>query len=407
MSKLNILFLTISRIENIYERGIYTDLLREFTKQGHHVYVVSPLERRFGKNTFLIEHPNCTILKVKTLNLQKTNFIEKGIGTVLMENQFNKQINNHFKKIKFDLILYSTPPITLTKIIDRIKKRDNCKSYLLLKDIFPQNAVDLELISKKSPLYYFFRKKEEKLYKLSDHIGCMSPANVKYLLDHNPDINLNKVEICPNSIEIQEGNFSLNKIDIRNKYSIPEDATVYIYGGNLGKPQGVHFIIDVLNSNIGKKDRFFIIAGSGTEFGVLYKWFEETKTDNVILLKSLPKQEYDNLVKSCDVGLIFLDPRFTIPNYPSRLLSYMENRMPVLMATDTNTDIGKNAQENGYGLWCKSGNLIEFNNLLDRLSSNPDLIKQMGTNAHKFLVENYLVSITADIILSKTNKNTK
>ena len=95
---------------------------------------------------------------------------------------------NYFADIKFDLILYSTPPITFYKAIEYVKKRDGAKTYLLLKDIFPQNAVDLGMMSKtglKGLIYKYFRKKEKKLYAISDKIGCMSQANVDYVLKHN------------------------------------------------------------------------------------------------------------------------------------------------------------------------------------------------------------------------------
>jgi glycosyltransferase involved in cell wall biosynthesis len=122
--------------------------------------------------------------------------------------------------------------------------------------------------------------------------------------------------------------------------------------------------------------------------------------DNSILLTALPKKEYDELVESCDVGMILLDPRFTIPNYPSRLLSYLENKMPVLMATDINTDIGPIAQENNYGLWCKNGDLETFNSMIYQLCSDRTLIPKMGEKGYQYLLDNYQAHISADIILS-------
>ena len=80
--------------------------------------------------------------------------------------------------------------------------------------------------------------------------------------------------------------------------------------------------------------------GNGTEYAKLQAWYEANQGQNVTVMQRLPKEDYDNLVRSCDVGLIFLDQRFTIPNYPSRLLSYLENKMPIIAATDVNTDIG-------------------------------------------------------------------
>lgn len=399
MSKMNILFLTVAGIENINDRSIYTDLLRFFIEEKHKVYIASPTERRFGKKTRLIMEKDHCILKIKTLNIQKTNFVEKGIGILLLEYQFERAIHKYFKNIHFDLILYSTPPITLNRIIEKIKKRDQATTYLMLKDIFPQNAVDIGMMSKSGILYRLFRKKEQKLYQLSDFIGCMSPANVNFLLKYNPEIAKSKVEVCPNSVELTTGVELPDKVEIKKKYGIPSNAVTFIYGGNLGKPQGLDFLLKVLEANRDKEDRFFLVVGSGTEYEKIAQWFETHKPSNAKLLSELSKREYDLLVQSCDVGLIFLDPRFTIPNYPSRLLSYLEYKIPVLIATDVHTDIGKIAEENGYGLWCENGDLRTFNSLTNKLAQNSDFRIQMGENGYAFLTENYTVKHSYEIIM--------
>lgn len=76
-----------------------------------------------------------------------------------------------------------------------------------------------------------------------------------------------------------------------------------------------------------------MIVGSGTEFSKVQTWFTTNTPGNALLLAGLPKNEYDQLIQSCDVGLIFLDRRFTIPNFPSRMLSYLEYKMPTSFLT--------------------------------------------------------------------------
>lgn len=398
---MNILFLTMSDVNSISSSGIYSDLMRELIKRGNEVFIVSPLERREGKKTHVIKGVGYQILKVKTLNLQKTNIVEKGMGQLLLESQFQKAIDKYWSDIKFDLVLYSTPPITFNKVIEKIKKRDGAKSYLMLKDIFPQNAVDLGMMKPGSFIYNMFRKKEEKLYELSDRIGTMSPANSEYLIKHNPSVDPSKVEVCPNSIELTDikKTSSEEKEDLLKKLGIPSSKTIFIYGGNLGKPQGIDFLLEVVKANEKEDKSFIIIIGNGTEFHKVQHWFEENKPVNSLLMESIPKDEYDKLVKIADVGLIFLDHRFTIPNYPSRLLSYLENSQPVLCATDPNTDIGKIAEKEGYGLWCESNNLEEFMAKLRKLSGASELREAMGKKGRAFLEANYTVDKTADIIL--------
>lgn len=403
MKEKNLIFLTMVRMTDIRRRGIYTDLLRKFQREGWNVYVVMPHERSAGLPTELIEDSGVHILCVKTLNLQKTNALEKGLGQVLVENQYKSAIKKYLSDVKFDLVLYSTPPITFPKVIAYLRKQNpQAMTYLLLKDIFPQNAVDLGMISKsgvKGVLYKFFRKKEKKLYALSDYIGCMSPANVEYVICHNQEVDPSRVEVAPNSFELTTDVFreTANSNAVRRMYELPVDKPVFIYGGNLGKPQGIPFLIKCLDANASREDCHFLIIGTGTELPKLKSWYSSRKPKSVTVMDGLPKDEYDMLVRVCDVGLIFLDHRFTIPNYPSRLLSYLENKMPVICATDPNTDMGRIAEENGYGFWCESNSVKAFTIILDKMIHSDRLA--MGEKGFEFLKKNYLIENTYNAIM--------
>lgn len=397
---MKILFLSLSRFDDVNVRGIYSDLMREFIHRGDDVYIASPTERRFGKQTHLIESPNCHILKIKTLNIQKTNIIEKGIGTLLLEDQFDRAIRKYWGNVNFDLVLYATPPITFNRVIERVKKRCGCRSYLMLKDIFPQNAVDLGMMKEGGLLHKMFRRKEERLYQISDRIGCMSPANCEYVIKHNPSVDPAKVELCPNAVEPIEipALSEAERNELLGKLCIPTDKTLFIYGGNLGKPQGIDFLLKVVEANESRDNSFIVIVGSGTEFSRIKQWFEVHSPKNAKLIAGLPKNEYDNLIRACHVGLIFLDPRFTIPNFPSRLLSYLENSMPVLLATDTNTDMGRIAEREGFGLWAQSGDLDAFMGNFNILTNASLQIEKMGSKGKQYLLDNYTADKVADVL---------
>tara|TARA_B100000214_G_scaffold160326_1_gene115029 strand:- start:164 stop:1366 length:1203 start_codon:yes stop_codon:yes gene_type:complete len=393
------------KINSLQERGIYIDLLNYFKKKGHDIFVVSPNERRFKSKTILYKKDGCSILNVRTLNLQKTTIIEKGIGQLLLDNQYLNAIKKYFCDIKFDLILYSTPPITFSKVINYIKKRDNAYSYLLLKDIFPQNAIDMNMMKEKGFLHKMFLKKEKELYNISDTIGCMSEANKKHLLSHNPDINSLKVEINPNTISPKYINYSNSeKESIKRKYFIPLDKKIFIYGGNIGKPQGTGFLLETIKNN-KRSDVYFLIVGSGTQFKRTKIWFDNVNPKNATLLPSLPKNDYDKLLAACDVGLIFLHRDFTIPNYPSRLLSYLEMKMPIIAATDSNTDIGSDIEKNECGYWVHSGDSMAMQLVIDNLMSDHQRFAVMKENAWKFLTNEFTVDKSFTLIKEKLEKN--
>ena len=346
---MKILFLTLHNIDSLEERGIFSDLLKKFHKEGHEICVVRPSERRENRPTELIKKDKVQILKVKTLNIQKTSLIEKGISTLMIEYQFLNGVKKYFSDIKFDLILYSTPPITFSKVIEYIKDRDGAHSYLLLKDIFPQNAVDMRILKKNGIFHKYFLRKEKRLYEISDRIGCLSGANLAYLKKHNPYLDSKKIEINPNTIDPKFINYtSFEKETIKQKYSIPLNKKIFIYGGNLGRPQGLDFLLNTIMQTT-RSDVFFLIVGFGTEFNRIKTWFDKFQPENALLLAGLPKDDYDKLLAACDVGLIFLHQDFTIPNYPCRLLSYLEMKIPVIAATDPNTDVGLDIEKNNCG----------------------------------------------------------
>ncbi|WP_342421225.1 glycosyltransferase family 4 protein [Paenibacillus sp. FSL E2-0178] len=376
--------------------------MREFKDRGDEVFVICQREKRYDKQTELKNELGIQVLRVRTGNVTKTGLLEKGISTLLIERQFIKAVKEYFKNIRFDLIIYSTPPITFVKVVEFIKKRDGSKTYLLLKDIFPQNAVDLGIIKERSLIWQYFRKKERNLYALSDNIGCMSEANVDYVIKHNSEVDRNKVEVCPNSIKPVEMHdySSIERNDIRLKYNIPTESVLYIYGGNLGKPQGIDFLMDVLDSVKNMENIFFLIIGSGTEFNKIKTEVIRSKQMNIKIEEYMPKNEFDEILSVSDVGLVFLDKRFTIPNFPSRINSYMEFGLPILAATDLNTDVKDMLHEAKCGLWSPSGDLESFMHNVVNLNSNEVLRLEMGSNGRTYLEENFTVDRTYEIIIS-------
>ena len=386
---MNVLFISLIKINSIQDHGIYPDLLRKAeSSQGYS------------------EAPNVKIVPACVGKIQKTNVITKGINTVLIGGRIKKIIKKQLANTRIDLVLYATPPMTIDNVISYIKKRDGAKSYLMLKDIVPQGMIDFGMLKKNGPsslIYNYFRYKEKKLYAVSDHIGCMSPAGVQYLLKHDSEIPSQKIGLCPNSIEARDLSLGAEeKTSMRQKYGLPTDKTIFVYGGNLGKPQGIPFIIECMKSQMSNSDVFFLIVGSGTEYRKLEDFFRQSRPTNMKLMKSLSKDEYDRMVAACDVGLIFLDHRISCPNVPSRLLSYMQANLPVLACTDPCTDVGKIIVGGGFGWWCESDDVSQFAELINKCLCSD--ITGIGEKGYKYLLEYYTVEKSYEMIISSLYK---
>ena len=222
-------------------------------------------------------------------------------------------------------------------------------------------------------------------------------------MENNPEIPRDKVHISPNSFEpVVESADDEKKAEIRRKYGLPEDKKIFIYGGNIGKPQGVPFIVECMRAVADKNEAHFVICGGGTEYGVLEEYAASSGQKNLTLIPGLPRDEYEIFVAGCDVGLIFLDYRFTIPNFPSRLLSYMQKSMPIISCTDISTDIGTIADRGGFGWNCQSNDISSFVRAVESALSS-DTVK-MGEKAAQYMIENYSVKRSAEIIFGEYEK---
>ena len=378
---MRILFLTIGAVYNFNHSGVYTDLLKKFVQEGHKVYVVGALEKRTGQATELGIEQGINVLRVRVGNITKTNVFEKGVSTLTLGYLYKKAIDKYWNEVSFDLILYTTPPITIASLVSELKKKYNPYTYLLLKDIFPQNAIDIGILSPtgwKGIVYRYFKHIEKQLYRISDKIGCMSKANMDFILKNNGDIVKDKLELCPNTIDIVQDS-DIHKDDaILEKYKIPKDKYLLLYGGNFGKPQNVDYIVDAIDSCSDIEAVHFILCGSGTEFSKIDLYIKNANPKHVTVIDCLlPYEEYSCLVASCDVGMLFLDYRFTIPNFPSRLLDYMNYGLPVIAATDVNTDVGKVIMEENFGWWIESKNPQEFRNLISSIFVGNQIEKEL------------------------------
>ncbi|MBQ4584449.1 MAG: glycosyltransferase family 4 protein [Bacilli bacterium] len=384
------------------EKGsnIYTDLAEALKNNNHDIKVVVTEEKKKIDQTTLFTENNIPVLRVKTGNLYEVSFVEKALTFLTLSRSLKKGIKKFFDNEKFDLVLFQSPPLTMCSVVKWAMKKYKCPSYLMMKDIFPQNGVDIGLYSKQSPIYWYFRYREKGLYKISSKIGCMSEGNISYLLEHNKFLDKDKLEIFPNTVKItnQAKVNKTTKKKIREKYGLTEDDVVAIYGGNFGRPQGLDFLLDVLRSYKNKKNVKFILIGRGTEKAKIFGEVNNNGYKNVLTYDFMPRDDYEALTRVCDIGLIFLDKRFTIPNYPSKTLSYFECSLPIMAAIDKNTDYSKLLEDVNCGFWVENGDIKSFKNKFNQLLKDKKLRSTMGDNGHQHLVNEWNVEKSVKII---------
>jgi glycosyltransferase involved in cell wall biosynthesis len=353
-----------------------------FNKNYNTVTVVAP-NPNLKESVIVIEN-GIEVLRVKTLPIKNVSNIRKGIANVILPYQYERSLEKFYNGAKFHLIIMATPPITLGSLAARLKKKHNAQVYLILRDIFPQNAVDLGFMKSGSSIHKFFSKKEKNLYRTADFIGCMSQANIDYVRQ-NGEVTTDKLHILRNWQYLNED--SVVDIDvIRNKYDILNKFAV-VFGGNMGKPQQLENVIELALACKVNTDIIFILLGEGVAMEKIKKELIVRELNNVRIYSSIPKLEYQSLLKACNVGLISLHEDFTIPNIPSKALDYWNLGLPILASIDRATDFGHVLDETQSGLWSYAGKHEELYDSLFKLYNNKELRKRMSDNGKIYFKE--------------------
>lgn len=378
---------------------LYTDLMHEFLKQGHDVLVMAP-DLDGGKKADMVVESGMKIIRVPIFGLYGKNKIIKGLSNIFLPLQYKRALRKLKIDLNFDLIIMPTPPITLIDVAVWIKKKSNAKIYLILRDIFPQNAVDLNFMKTDSFIHKYFRKKEIRLYDHSDKIGCMSPKNITYVEEHNPQIDTSKLHLLPNWENLHKMDTNFDEDAIRSQYGL-QNKMVAIFGGNIGIPQRLENIIALAEQSTELEDLVFFIVGRGTERDKIAALVKQLNLKNVIIKASLPRPDYNKILQIADIGLISLNEDFTIPNYPSKVVSYYGYKKPVLISVDKNTDFGIIQEEIKCGFWSEAGDTAALKANLLKLYKDADLRKQMGENGHNYMVENLLPIHAYTIIMNQ------
>ncbi|MBR1913384.1 MAG: glycosyltransferase family 4 protein [Lachnospiraceae bacterium] len=372
---------------------IYLDLVRECRDRGHMVTVIagtSDMELPDG----VTEVEGIRTVYMKLPDQFGAGSVKKALIQMSIPGRIRMILKDGFKDETFDVIAYPTPPITLAPVLRYCAKRyKSAIRYLMLKDIFPQNAVDLGMFSKSSPIYKYYRRMERQLYAYSDRIGCMSEANIAYLKEHDPEIPNEKLEYFPNTVALNEA-VSMKDTRAANELRI-------VFGGNMGKPQDIGGLLKGIKTCGEQPDLdrvFFYFIGDGTESRRIEEYIEREKPVNLTYRHQLERPEYEKLLANADVGMISLSKDFTIPNFPSRILSYMQISKPVFAVLDEATDMDECIAEAGCGISVRAGDTGAFVEGVRKLIRLEDKLPEMGARGRRYLERYFNVGVSVDIL---------
>ena len=357
------------------------DLALEFVKQGHSITVLTP--DPCVKKHSIENWRGIKVVRLECIKFKDVGLIRRTIAEFLMPIFMIKNCRNTFiYSEKWDGVISYSPSIFLGPVVKILKHGSKCKNYLILRDIFPEWAVDMGIISKGLP-YWIFKAVQKYQYIVSDIIGIQSPGN-KIFIDKYVLNSKKKVEVLFNWLEKTDK----KGCSISLKKSPLSGRVLFVYAGNMGVAQGVDIFLNLSKMLIDRTDIGFVFVGRGTGAKYISDYVKSENPQNVLFFQEIPPEEIPGLFEQCQIGIVSLDSRHKTHNIPGKFVAYMRYGLPVLAHINQGNDLVEmiNSEKVGYACTVNSIELLKSKalSLVAEFNKNEDMKSRCEAMSEKY-----------------------
>ena len=276
---------------------------------------------------------NITLIRAHCPETKNINHIRRVIAEFILPFFLYRALKKSaVKSRKWHGIIWYSPTIFLGPLVSKLKRIHGCRSYLILRDLFPDWAVDTGVM-RKGLAYRILKQVESYQYRQADVIGVQTPANLPHLAPWDKDTR--RIEVLPNWLapaRVEPCSLVVSQTKLSGR-------RIFVYAGNMGVAQDMQPIIDMAASLREFRDWGFLFVGRGSETEVIRQRIAQEGLDNVLLCDEIQPQEIPELFTQCHIGIVALDPRHTTHNIPGKFVAYMRSGLPVLARVNKGNDL--------------------------------------------------------------------
>lgn len=337
------------------------DLSHELVRQGHQLTVMIPASD-MGQPWQLEDMNGVEVLRLKAPRTKDMGYVRRTLNELLMPFAMRRSLGKSpLAGVRWDGVVWYSPTIFLGPMANALKKASACRSYLIIRDIFPEWAVDMGLLGRGLP-YRFFKAIECYQYSVADVIGVQTPANLPYF---------SKAGLKPGQrVEVLQ-NWLAQATNTGCSISVASSAlagrTIFVYAGNMGVAQGMGILIDLAERLRSRSDIGFLFVGRGSDAKILRDEAIRRGLGNVVFYDEIEPEEIPGLYAQCHAGIVALDPRHKTHNVPGKFLTYMQAGLPVLASINPGNDLVQLIERERVGQVCTDQSVESLDRLVGRL----------------------------------------
>ncbi|MEO8726246.1 MAG: glycosyltransferase family 4 protein [Acidobacteriaceae bacterium] len=374
---------------------LFQSLSHELARRGHEVTVLT-VTNQTGADCSIAEESGIRVIRVRGPKLKGIPLARRAINEFLLSRTVWSRAARAIAPLQAEIVAFYSPTIFWGPLIEKLKRIWNCRAVLILRDIFPQWALDAGQI-RQGPHYWLLQRYAELQYKLADRIGIQSPRNAEFFHARFPQY-VPKLGVLFNWVEDAD---SSKAEDPRAALAIASDIPVLLYGGNLGSAQDPDLLLECARafSRGTTPNAFLLVIGEGSATERLTRSIRQERLANIAFWPSVPQSRFLAIARACDAGVIALNRSLTTYNFPGKLLTYISAGLPVLASVNRGNDLRGIVESANAGL-CNWADLpSDFIENAERMAGNPRLREQLSGNVRLRLRQTFSVGRAGDFVL--------
>ena len=376
------------------------DLSWEFARQGHQLTVLLPASD-LDRDWELQNADGVEVLRLRAPRTKDIGYVRRTLGELLMPFAMLRNLRKSpLARQKWDGVVWYAPSIFHGPLARALKRASGCKGYLIIRDIFPEWAVDMGLMGRGLP-YRFFDAVARYQYSVADVIGVQTPGNLAYF-EKWRQLPGRTLEVLQNWL----GEPAKKPCAIRVDATLLAGRKVFVYAGNMGVAQGMDRVLDLAERLLHRPDVGFLFVGRGSDAARLKTTAQARGLSNVVFFDEIDPDEIPDLYAQCSVGIVALDPRHQSHNIPGKFLTYMQSGLPVLANVNAGNDLAALIRREQVGQVCESNDVEQLarmaETLLNQIAADGALPARCSQLfARQFSVEQAVCQILTALMHSK------
>jgi len=323
------------------------------------------------------------VIRVKTLPHHNVNYILRGLSQLLMPLQFLWKLRKH--QIQSDALIVYSPPLPLALVGSWLKLK-KIRFVLNVQDLFPQNAIDLGLLTNPI-LISFFRTLEKFAYCTADVVTLHSEGSQRTCLQQFSSLK-KKFRVLHNWVDVDFHGASVFQANFRKKWNIHQKH-IAVFAGVMGPSQYLELLLVVAEEMQDNPELLFLLVGGGQQMGKLQKLAHEKSLSNVRFKDFVSREQYPDLLRICSIGLVCLSPQNQTPVVPGKILGYMAAGLPIAAFMQASSDGHSILKSAKCGFSADSADKDACVKLMRNLVSHSCDLDKLGQNGKLYAIKHF------------------